>query len=140
MFKCGDNIKNKLKGVSTSQSKHIKFEENKNSLDREEYQREYYKYILCSIKHEINNPQKIKKINFIYIRYLYLFNEIKKITIKTYSNQSNMNIHYCLKPQIPIMHRQFFKKCSQNREFVNTFSADLNNPFLFGIRKWMINQ
>ena len=39
-FKCGDDSKNKLKGVSKSQSKNIKFEENKKCLDGDEYQRE----------------------------------------------------------------------------------------------------
>ena len=38
------------------------------------------------------------------------------------------------------MHRQFFLKNSQNREHVKTFCTDLNIPFLFGIRKWMIKQ
>ena len=39
-FKCGNDSKNKLKGVSKSQSKKIKFEEYKKSLDGEEYQQE----------------------------------------------------------------------------------------------------
>ena len=33
VFKCGDDSKNKLKGVSKTQSKNIKFEEYKNCLD-----------------------------------------------------------------------------------------------------------
>ena len=39
-FKCGNDSKNKLKGVSKTQSKNIKFEEYKKCLDGEEYQRE----------------------------------------------------------------------------------------------------
>ena len=39
-FKCGNDSKNKLKGVSKSQSKNNKFEEYKKCLDGEEYQRE----------------------------------------------------------------------------------------------------
>ena len=39
-FKCGKDSKNKLKGVSKSQSKHIKLEEYKKCSDGEEYQRE----------------------------------------------------------------------------------------------------
>ena len=39
-FKCGNDSKNKLKGVSKSHSKNIKFEEYKKCLDGEEYQRE----------------------------------------------------------------------------------------------------
>ena len=45
-FKCGDDSKNKLKGISKSQSKHNKFEEYRKSLDGEEYQRECDNYIL----------------------------------------------------------------------------------------------
>ena len=45
-FKCGDDSKNKLKGISKSQSKHIKFEEYRKSLDEEEYQKESDNYIL----------------------------------------------------------------------------------------------
>ena len=40
----------------------------------------------------------------------FLFNQINKLTINFYSNLSQINIHYYLKLQIPIMHRQFFKK------------------------------
>ena len=37
-FKCGDISKNKVKGLSKSQSKHIKFEDYRKKLDGEEYQ------------------------------------------------------------------------------------------------------
>ena len=50
-FKCGDDSKNKLKGVSKSQSKIIKFEE-KNCLDGEDDQQESDNYIIRSINHE----------------------------------------------------------------------------------------
>ena len=53
-FKCGDDSKNKLKGVSKTQSKHIKFEEHKKCLDGEEYQRECNNYIIRSINHEMH--------------------------------------------------------------------------------------
>ena len=52
-FKCGDHSKNKLKGISKSQSKSIKFEEYKKCLDGEEYQRESIKYIIRSNNHEM---------------------------------------------------------------------------------------
>ena len=52
-FNCGNDSKNKLKGVSKSQSKNIKFEEYKKCLDGEEYQREYKIYIIRSINHEL---------------------------------------------------------------------------------------
>ena len=38
----------------------------------------------------------------------FIFNQINKLTIKIYSNLSHINIHYCRKLRIPIMHRQFF--------------------------------
>ena len=59
-FKCGDDNKKKLKGVSKSQSKNIKFEEYKKCLDGEEYQRECNNYILRSINHEMV-LQEVKK-------------------------------------------------------------------------------
>ena len=45
-FKCGDDSKNKLKGISKSQSKNIEFEEYKKCLDSEEYQEECNNFIL----------------------------------------------------------------------------------------------
>ena len=59
-FKCGDNSKNKLKGISQSYSRNIKFEEYKKCLDGEEYQQECDNYILRSINHE-RILQKVKK-------------------------------------------------------------------------------
>ena len=59
-FKCGDHSKNKLKGVSKSQSKNFKFEEYKNCLDGKEYQGECKNFILRSINHEMH-LQEIKK-------------------------------------------------------------------------------
>ena len=49
-FKCGGDSKKKLKGISKSQSKNFKFEEYKNCLDGEEYQRECNNYIIRSIR------------------------------------------------------------------------------------------
>ena len=59
-FKCGDDSKNKLKGISKSQSKIIKFEDYKKCLDGMENQRECKNYILRSITHEMH-LQEIKK-------------------------------------------------------------------------------
>ena len=59
-FKCGDNDKSKLKGISKSYSRNIKFEEYKKRLDGEEYQRECDNYILRSINHDMI-LQKVKK-------------------------------------------------------------------------------
>ena len=60
--KCKDNKedKNKIKGVSKSQSKHIKFEEYYNCLFGKEYQRECNNYIIRSINHEMV-LQEVKK-------------------------------------------------------------------------------
>ena len=38
----------------------------------------------------------------------FLFNQIHKLTIKVYSNLSNINIHYYRKFQTPMCHRHFF--------------------------------
>ena len=43
----------KIKGISKSQSKHKQFEEYKNCLDGEEYQRECDNFILKSSNHEM---------------------------------------------------------------------------------------
>ena len=61
-FKCNDNNenKNKIKGISKSQSKHIKLEAYKKCLDGEEYQRECDNYLLRSINHEMY-LQEVKK-------------------------------------------------------------------------------
>ena len=59
-FKCGDNSKNKLKGISKSYSRNITFEEYHNCLFGREYQQECDNYILRSINHEMI-LQKVKK-------------------------------------------------------------------------------
>ena len=61
-FKCKDNIesKNKIKGISKSQSQHIKFEEYYNCFFGGEYQRECNNYIIRSINHEMV-LQEVKK-------------------------------------------------------------------------------
>ena len=47
--------------------------------------------------------------------------QISKLTIKIYTNLSNINIHYYLTLQLPIMHRQFLRRISQNPEYVERF-------------------
>ena len=61
-FKCkiNDEDKNKIKGISKSQSKHIKFEEYYNCLFGGDYQRECNNYIIRSINHEMI-LQEVKK-------------------------------------------------------------------------------
>ena len=36
------------------------------------------------------------------------------------------------------MHRQFFRKISQNRDYIQTYFNDLNNPFHFACRQWYL--
>ena len=52
-FNCGDDSKNRLKGISKAQSNNIKFEEYKICLDGEELENECIKYILRSINHDM---------------------------------------------------------------------------------------
>ena len=59
-FKCGKDSKNKLKGISKSYSRNIKFEEYYNCLFGNEYQRECDNYIIRSINHDMV-LQKVKK-------------------------------------------------------------------------------
>ena len=66
-FKCGDGSKNKLKGISKSYSKNIKFDQYKNCLINGEYQKECDIYIVRSLNH-VMYLERVKKINIIYIR------------------------------------------------------------------------
>ena len=61
-FKCknNDENKNKIRGISKSQSKHIKFEEHYNCLFGKEYQKECNKYNIRSMDHEMV-LQEVKK-------------------------------------------------------------------------------
>ena len=69
----------------------------------------------------------------------YTFNQVNKLTIKFYSHQRYINISYYLKHRIPIMHRQFFKILSKNRDYVQTRCNDINNPFHFACQTWIKN-
>ena len=62
LFKCKDNIesKNKIKGISKSQSKHNKFEENYKCFFGGEYQIECDNFIVRSLNHEMY-LQKVRK-------------------------------------------------------------------------------
>ena len=61
-FKCNDNTesKNKIKGISQSRSKHIKFEEYYKSLFGGGYQKERDNYVIRSLNHEMY-LQKVRK-------------------------------------------------------------------------------
>ena len=64
------------------------------------------------------------------------FNQINKLTIKIYSNLSNINIQYHLRLGASPLHRQFFKKISHNRDYIQTHCNDHRNTFHFACRQW----
>ena len=66
----------------------------------------------------------------------YTFNQINKLTIKIYSNLSNINIHYHLRLGAPPLHRHFFIKISKNRDYIQTHCNDRRNTFHFACRQW----
>ena len=66
----------------------------------------------------------------------FVFNQINKLTIKIYSNLSNINIHYHLRLGTSPLHRQFFIKISQNRDYIQSHCNDRRNPFHFACRQW----
>ena len=68
----------------------------------------------------------------------FMFIQINKLTIKIYSNTSNIILHYYSKDRIPITHQQFFGKLSQNRDYVQTHCSDLNIAFHFACHKWYL--
>ena len=64
------------------------------------------------------------------------FNQINNFKIKIYSNLSNINIHYHLKLGASPLHRQFFRKISKNRDYIQTHCNDRRNPFHIACRRW----
>ena len=63
-FKCGDDSKKKLKGISKSQSKNIKFEEYYNCRFGGKYQQECDNYFIRSINHEMY-LQRVNKQHYL---------------------------------------------------------------------------
>ena len=86
-FKCkeDDENGNKIKGISKSQSKHIKYEEYKKCLDGKEYQRECNNYILRSINQEMP-LQEIKK-NRLYL--FLMINDVLQMKLKVNHGTEN---------------------------------------------------
>ena len=66
----------------------------------------------------------------------FIFNQINKLTIKIYSNLSNINIHHHLRLGASPLHRQFFIKISHNRDYIQTYCNDRRKPFHFACRQW----
>ena len=50
----------------------------------------------------------------------FIFIQKNKLTIKIYSNLSNIRLHYHLRLGSPPLHRQFFIKISQNKDYIQT--------------------
>ena len=80
--------------------------------------------------YDLNNKLKVARENgFIFI----LINKLTKI----YSPLGYIKISYYLKFPIPILHRQFIKTISQNKQYVEIFFNDKCNPFHFAGQKWL---
>ena len=62
-FICGDDYKIKLKGVSKTYFKNIRFEEYKKCLDDKKYQQECDNYFIRSLNHEMY-LQRVKNLHF----------------------------------------------------------------------------
>ena len=65
-------------------------------------------------------------------------NQINKLTIKNNSNLQNIIICYYLKHRVPMCHRLFFRRISQNKDYIENFCNDINNPFHFACGKWYL--
>ena len=68
----------------------------------------------------------------------FIFNYINKLTIKILSNLSHINIHYHLRLGTPPLHRQFFRKISQNRDYIQTHCNLRRNSFHFACCQWFL--
>ena len=68
----------------------------------------------------------------------FIFNQMNKLTIKIYSDLSNIIILYHLRLGSPPLHRQFFIKISQNRDYNQTFCNDRRNHFHFACCQWYL--
>ena len=80
-FNCKHDIesKNKIKGISKSQSKHIKFEEYYNCLFDGEYQKECNNYIIRSNYHEMVLQEVKKSTLSLFDDKRYFLNETESI-------------------------------------------------------------
>ena len=80
--------------------------------------------------HEINKKLALAREK------CFKLNEIKNFKIKIYSNLSNINIRHYLKLPIPIMHRRFLIKLTHNRDYIQNYCKNLNDPIQFGFYQW----
>ena len=86
----------------------------------------------CMGMYELNKKLTIARGNG------FIFKQINKLTIKSYSNLSKINIQYHLRLGASPLHRQFFIKISKNRDYIQTFCNDRRNPFNFACRQWYL--
>ena len=107
----------------------------KDILNKTNTLREFILYLII-FEHFVNKNEyyviKITRQNG------FIFNQKNKLTIKFCSNLSHIKIHYYSKLQIPIMHRHFFRKLSENREIVQTHCYDRRNLFHFACHDWYL--
>ena len=68
----------------------------------------------------------------------FIFNQINIFNREIYSNLSHINIYYHLRLGALPLHRQFFIKITQNRDFIQTFCNDRRNIFQFACRQWYL--
>ena len=61
---------------------------------------------------------------------VFLFNQLNKLTMIFFSHLRYINKTY-INFRIPMCHRQFFRVFLQNRECINIFCNDMENPFHF---------
>ena len=54
----------------------------------------------------------------------FVFNQLKKLTIKMYSNLQSIKNCQNLKFRIPMYHRLLFRRISQNKEYIENFCTD----------------
>ena len=66
----------------------------------------------------------------------FIFNQINNFKIKFYSNLSHRNIHYHLILGASPLHRQFFRRLAQNRDYIQTHCNNRRNLFHFACRQW----
>ena len=83
--------------------------------------------------HQLNKKLSVGRQNG------FIFNQINKLTKKIYSCLRYINISYYLNFPMPMGHRRFFRIISQNRDYVENFCNDMDNPFHFACQK-SINQ
>ena len=69
----------------------------------------------------------------------FILNQINKLTVKIYSHQRYINISYYLNHRIPMGQRLYFRRISENKENVENFCNDRNNPFHFACQTWIKN-